>query len=274
MTTTVSQEYGSIERVIQAIDVLKKGGMIIITHDASRENEGDLIMPVETVTAKETNFMIRQAGGLICAPISKEYADRLDLHPMVVNNKDPYKTAFTVTIDLATTHTGISAFERTETLNALADESLSGADFNRPGHIFPLIAKDGGVLERRGHTEAAVDIVTLAGFKPAAVICEILKENGEMARQDDLKVYAKEHNLLLLSIQDLVNYRLMLEDEAVLMPLSSATLPTAFGEFDIYTFPNKNGGEPHIALVNKEHDHAETATVRIHSECLTGDVFS
>lgn len=274
MTTTVFQEYGSIERVIQAIDVLKKGGMIIITDDASRENEGDLIMPVETVTAKETNFMIRQAGGLICAPISKEYADRLDLHPMVVNNKDPYKTAFTVTIDLATTHTGISAFERTETLNALADESLSGADFNRPGHIFPLIAKDGGVLERRGHTEAAVDIVTLAGFKPAAVICEILKENGEMARQDDLKVYAKEHNLLLLSIQDLVNYRLMLEDEAVLMPLSSATLPTAFGEFDIYTFPNKNGGEPHIALVNKEHDHAETATVRIHSECLTGDVFS
>src|SRR5699024_4332323 len=178
MTTTVSQEYGSIERVIQAIDVLKKGGMIIITHDASRENEGDLIMPVETVTAKETNFMIRQAGGLICAPISKEYADRLDLHPMVVNNKDPYKTAFTVTIDLATTYAVIAAFDRTETLNSLADDSLSGADCNRAGDICPLSAKDGGVIERRGDAEAAVDIVTVAGFKIAAVICEILKEDG------------------------------------------------------------------------------------------------
>ncbi|MHC5225420.1 3,4-dihydroxy-2-butanone-4-phosphate synthase [Ignatzschineria sp. LJL83] len=272
--TTIFQEYGSIERVIQAIDFMKKGGMIIITDDASRENEGDLVMPAETITAKDTNFMIRQAGGLICAPISKEYADRLELKPMVVDNKDPYKTAFTVTIDLATTHTGISAFERTETLNALVDDSLSAKDFNRPGHIFPLIAKDGGVLERRGHTEASIDIVTLAGFKPAAVICEILKEDGEMARQNDLQTYAKEHQLPLISIQDIVNYRLMVEDKDVLMPLSNASLPTAFGEFQIYTFPNKNGGEPHIALVNKNHDSSKVATVRIHSECLTGDVFS
>ena len=272
--TTTFQEYGSIERVIQAIDFIKKGGMVIITDDASRENEGDLVMPAETITAKDTNFMIRQAGGLICAPISKEYADRLELKPMVVDNKDPYKTAFTVTIDLATTHTGISAFERTETLNALVDDSLSAKDFNRPGHIFPLIAKDGGVLERRGHTEASIDIVTLAGFKPAAVICEILKEDGEMARQNDLKAYAKEHQLPLISIQDIVNYRLMIEDKEILMPLSNASLPTAFGEFQIYTFPNKNGGEPHIALVNKDHDPSKVATVRIHSECLTGDVFS
>lgn len=272
--TTIFQEYGSIEKVRHAIEFMQKGGMIIVTDDASRENEGDLIMPAETVTAKETNFMIRHAGGLICAPISKAYADRLELSPMVIDNKDPYKTAFTVSIDLNTTHTGISAFERTETLNAMADESKTGKDFNKPGHIFPLIAKEGGVLVRRGHTEAAIDIVTLAGFKPAAVICEILKEDGEMARERDLVPYAKEHALPMISIQDIVNYRLMLEDESVLLPLSSATLPTTFGEFDIYTFPNKNGAEPHMALLNKNRDMTQPATVRLHSECLTGDVFS
>lgn len=276
---TIFQEVGSVAKVREAIEFMKKGGMIIVTDDASRENEGDLIMPAETVTPEDTNFMIRHAGGLICAPISQAYADRLALTPMVVDNRDPYKTAFTVSIDLATTHTGISAFERAETLNALADESKTGADFNRPGHIFPLIAKEGGVLERRGHTEAAVDIVTLAGFKPAAVICEILKENGEMARESDLIPYAKEHGLPIISIQDIVNYRLMLEDESLLMPLSEATLPTEYGTFKIYSFPNKNGGEPHMALCSAlqthqtEKNHQE-ATVRIHSECLTGDVFS
>lgn len=272
--TTVFQERGSIEKVRDSIEFMQQGGMIIVTDDASRENEGDLIMPAETVTVKETNFMIRHAGGLICAPISKAYADRLELAPMVVDNSDPYKTAFTVSIDLATTHTGISAFERTETLNAMADETLTGKDFNKPGHIFPLIAKDGGVLERRGHTEAAVDIVTLAGFKPAAVICEILKEDGEMAREKDLIPFAKAHNLPIISIQDIINYRLMLEDDAVLLPLSDALLPTTYGEFLIYTFPNKNGGEPHMALLNKKHDPSKPATVRLHSECLTGDVFS
>ncbi len=272
--TTIFQEVGSIEKVRQAIAFMQNGGMIIVTDDASRENEGDLIMPAQTITGRDTNFMIRHAGGLICAPISKAYADRLELSPMVVDNKDPYKTAFTVSIDLGTTHTGISAFERTETLNAMADETKTGKDFNRPGHIFPLIAKAGGVLERRGHTEAAVDIVTLAGFKPAAVICEILKEDGEMAREGDLIPYAKEHGLPIISIQDIVNYRLMLEDQSKLMPLSDAMLPTQFGEFHIYTFPNKNGGEPHIALLGKDHDASKPATVRIHSECLTGDVFS
>lgn len=272
--TTVFQERGSIEKVREALDFMKKGGMIIVTDDASRENEGDLIAPAETITAAQTNFMIRHAGGLICAPISKEYADRLELSPMIVDNSDPYKTAFTVTIDLNTTHTGISAFERTETLNAMADEGKTGKDFNKPGHIFPLIAKDGGVLVRRGHTEAAVDLVVMAGFKPAAVICEILKEDGEMAREKDLIPFAKQHGLPIISIQDIINYRLMVEDEAVLLPLSDAVLPTTYGDFLIYTFPNKNGGEPHIALLNKNHDASKPATVRLHSECLTGDVFS
>ena len=272
--TTVFQERGSIEKVRDAIEFMQKGGMIIVTDDASRENEGDIIMPAETVTAKETNFMIRHAGGLICAPISQAYADRLGLAPMVVDNSDPYKTAFTVSVDLSTTHTGISAFERTETLNAMADESMTGANFNKPGHIFPLIAKEGGVLVRRGHTEAAIDIVTLAGFKPAAVICEILKEDGEMAREKDLIPFAKKHQLPIISIQDIINYRLMVEDGSVLLPLSDAVLPTTYGEFLIYTFPNKNGGEPHIALLNRDHDMAKPATVRLHSECLTGDVFS
>lgn len=267
-------EYGSIEKVRRALAFMQQGGMIIVTDDASRENEGDLIMPAEIATPQDINFMIHKAGGLVCSPISKAYAERLGLAPMIVDNKDPFKTAFTVSVDLSTTHTGISAFERAETLNALADESKKPEDFNRPGHIFPLIAKEGGVLVRRGHTEAAIDLVTLAGFKPAAVICEILKDNGEMARESDLIPFAKEHQLPLITIQDLVNYRQMQEKIEALLPLSQSTLPTEFGDFLIYAFPNKNGGEPHIALLNKGRDSKAPATVRIHSECLTGDVFS
>lgn len=266
-------ELGSIEKVQMAIDALKRGEMIIIIDDASRENEGDLVMPAELITPEDTNFMIRHAGGLVCAPLSKSYADRLALEPMVVNNEDPYQTAFTVSVDHKSLHTGISAAERTVTLNELANENAVGEDFNRPGHIFPLIAKEGGVLERRGHTEASVDIVTLAGFKPVAVICEILKEDGEMAREKDLIPYAKQHDLILISIQDIVNYRLAKENKSALMPLSSAFLPTEHGDFTIYTFPNKSGGEPHVALVNRSRNFNAPATVRIHSECLTGDIF-
>ncbi len=267
-------ELGSIEKVQQAIDALKRGEMIIIIDDASRENEGDLVMPAELITPEDTNFMIRHAGGLICAPLLPKDAERLNLTPMVVNNEDPYQTAFTVSVDHKSLHTGISAAERAVTLNELANENAVGDDFNRPGHIFPLIAREGGVLERRGHTEASVDIVSLAGFKPVAVICEILKEDGEMAREKDLIPYAKRHGLLLISIQDIVNYRLAKENQSELLPLSSAFLPTRHGDFTIYTFPNKNGGEPHVALVNRHRNFNVPATVRIHSECLTGDVFS
>lgn len=266
-------ELGSIEKVQMAIDALKRGEMIIIIDDASRENEGDLVMPAELITPEDANFMIRHAGGLVCAPLSKAYADRLELAPMVVNNEDPYQTAFTVSVDHKSLHTGISAAERAVTLNELANEQATADDFNRPGHIFPLIGKDGGVIERRGHTEASIDIVTLAGFKPVAVICEILKEDGEMAREKDLIPYAEKHNLVLISIQDIVNYRLAKENRSALMPLSSAFLPTEHGDFTIYTFPNKSGGEPHVALVNRSRNFKAPATVRIHSECLTGDVF-
>ncbi len=264
---------GSVELVQQAIEELKQGRMVIIIDDASRENEGDLVMPAELATAQDTNFMIRHAGGLICAPMTQERAKVLNLEPMVKNNQDPYETAFTVSVDHKALHTGISAAERAYTLNELANDAADGGDFNRPGHIFPLIAKDGGVLERRGHTEASVDLVQLAGFKPVAVICEILKEDGEMAREADLIPYAKMHNLLLLSIQDIVNYREALEQKDALMPLSSAFLPTEYGRFRIYTFPNRDGGEPHIALTTEQYNPSQRSTVRIHSECLTGDTF-
>ena len=263
-----------IQRVEAAIEALQRGEIIIVMDDESRENEGDMIVAAEYCSDAHMNTMIRKAGGLVCVPVSREIAKRLDLNPMVVNNQDEYQTAFTVTVDYVTTHTGISAAERALTCRKLADISTKPVDFKRPGHIFPLIAKDGGVLVRRGHTEASVDLMDLAGLTKAAVICEILKEDGTMARHHDLVEISQKEKMCFITIQDIVDYREWLNMKAQgIEPISSAQLPTAYGNFTIYTFPNSEGSEPHIALRNENFDANKPLTMRIHSECLTGDIF-
>lgn len=256
--------------VEEAVEDLKKGKMIIIVDDEGRENEGDLVIPAEMATGENINFMIKYAKGLLCAPVEIDIAKRLSLDPMVANNTDNHETAFTVSVDYKDTTTGISAFERAETIRQLT-ESKEPKDFRRPGHIFPLIAKKGGVLERTGHTEASVDISKIAGFKGAAAICEIIKEDGTMARRDDLIIFAKEHNLKILTIETLKKYRM--ETEIIVEKVTEAKLPTEFGDFKIVGFVNKINGEEHVALVKGNPSKDEPTLVRLHSECLTGDVF-
>ncbi len=263
-----------VERVEAALEALKRGEIIIVMDDESRENEGDMIVAAEHCSDQHMNTMIRKAGGLVCAPLSREIARRLDLNPMVVNNQDEYQTAFTITVDYVSTHTGISAAERALTCRKLADGTTQPASFKRPGHIFPLIAKDGGVLVRRGHTEASVDLMQLAGLTKAAVICEILNEDGTMARHKELEALSEKEHMPFITIQDIVDYREWLAArEAGIQPISQAHLPTAYGNFTIYTFPNSEGQEPHVVLRNEQCDDSETLTMRIHSECLTGDIF-
>lgn len=256
--------------VEEAVEDLKKGKMIIIVDDEGRENEGDLVIPAEMATGENINFMIKYAKGLLCAPVEIDIAKRLSLDPMVANNTDNHETAFTVSVDYKDTTTGISAFERAETIRQLT-ESKEPKDFRRPGHIFPLIAKKGGVLERTGHTEASVDISKIAGFKGAAAICEIIKDDGTMARRDDLMIFAKEHDLKILTIETLKKYRM--ETEIIVEKVSEAKLPTEFGDFKIVGFVNKINGEEHVALVKGNPSKDEPTLVRLHSECLTGDVF-
>lgn len=256
--------------VEEAVADLKQGKMIIIVDDEGRENEGDLVIPAEMATGENINFMIKYAKGLLCAPVEIDIAKRLSLDPMVANNTDNHETAFTVSVDYKDTTTGISAFERAETIRQLT-ESKEPKDFRRPGHIFPLIAKKGGVLERTGHTEASVDISKIAGFKGAAAICEIIKEDGTMARRDDLIIFAKEHNLKILTIETLKKYRM--ETEIIVEKVTEAKLPTEFGDFKIVGFVNKINGEEHVALVKGNPSKDEPTLVRLHSECLTGDVF-
>ncbi|CDM68075.1 Riboflavin biosynthesis protein RibBA [Clostridium bornimense] len=256
--------------VKEAVADLKQGKMIIIVDDEGRENEGDLVIPAEMSTGENINFMIKYAKGLLCAPVEVDIAKRLSLDPMVANNTDNHETAFTVSVDYKDTTTGISAFERAETIRQLA-ESKDPKDFRRPGHIFPLIAKKGGVLERTGHTEASVDISKIAGFKGAAAICEIIKEDGTMARRDDLIIFAKEHNLKILTIETLKKYRM--ETEIIVEKVTETKLPTEFGDFKIVGFVNKINREEHVALVKGNPSKDEPTLVRLHSECLTGDVF-
>ena len=256
--------------VEEAVEDLKKGKMIIIVDDEGRENEGDLVIPAEMATGENINFMIKYAKGLLCSPVEMDIAKRLSLDPMVANNTDNHETAFTVSVDYKDTTTGISAFERAETIRQLT-ESKEPKDFRRPGHIFPLIAKKGGVLERTGHTEASVDISKIAGFKGAAAICEIIKEDGTMARRDDLIIFAKEHNLKILTIETIKKYRM--ETEIIVEKVTEAKLPTEFGDFKIVGFVNKINGEEHVALVKGNPSKDEPTLVRLHSECLTGDVF-
>ncbi|GAA0179805.1 bifunctional 3,4-dihydroxy-2-butanone-4-phosphate synthase/GTP cyclohydrolase II [Clostridium sediminicola] len=255
----------------EALEDLKKGKMIVAVDDEDRENEGDLIIPAQMATAKAVNFMAKYGRGLICLPIIGDRLDQLNMHPMVKNNTDAKETAFTVSVDHISNETGISAFERADTISKIIDMESRAEDFTRPGHIFPLRAKENGVLERTGHTEAAVDLARLCGFYPAGVICEIMNDDGTMARVPQLMEYVKEHDLKIITIADLVKYRL--ENETMILKEAEADMPTKYGEFKVVGFENKITKEHHVALVKGKITGDEPILMRIHSECLTGDVF-
>ncbi|MET3684982.1 3,4-dihydroxy 2-butanone 4-phosphate synthase/GTP cyclohydrolase II [Priestia megaterium] len=258
-------------KVEEAIEELKKGKVVIVCDDEDRENEGDFIALAEKTTPEVINFMATHGRGLICTPVNEEIADKLNLHPMVANNTDVHGTAFTVSIDHISSTTGISAYERSATVMALVNEATVASDFQRPGHIFPLIAKDGGVLQRAGHTEAAVDLAVLAGGKPAGVICEIMNEDGTMARVPDLTKIAEQFDLKMITIKDLIAYRR--KHDQLISREVEVSLPTAFGEFKAVGYTNKLDNKEHVALIKGDIDHNSPVLVRVHSECLTGDVF-
>lgn len=256
----------------EAIEDLKKGKVIIVCDDENRENEGDFVGLAEFATPEMINFMAMEGRGLICTPITNELARKLNLHPMVEKNTDHHETAFTVSIDHIDTTTGISAYERSLTIRKLLEEDSEADDFRRPGHVFPLVAKEGGVLRRAGHTEAAVDLAKLAGAKPAGVICEIMNKNGTMARVDDLQIIAKKFDLKMITIKDLIDYQLKNGSSLVKKEVETV-LPTEYGNFNIIGFSNHIDDKEHIALVKGEIKEDEPTLLRIHSECLTGDVF-
>ena len=255
----------------EALTDLKLGKMIIVVDDENRENEGDLLMLADKVTSESVNFMAKYGRGLICVPMQEDRLKELGLEQMIVDNTDSHQTAFTVSVDAVMTTTGISAFERAETILKLIDPSATKYDFKKPGHIFPLRAKSGGVLVRNGHTEAAVDLALLSGSYAAGVICEIMKDDGTMARVDDLFEFAKTHDLKMITIKDLVDYRK--NDEIIINRVSEAKLPTKYGEFTMIGYEHTISKEHHVALVKGAIDDGEPVLVRVHSECLTGDAF-
>jgi 3,4-dihydroxy 2-butanone 4-phosphate synthase/GTP cyclohydrolase II len=254
-----------------AIYDLMRGKLIIVVDDEDRENEGDLIVLADKASPEVINFMIREARGLVCVPITQERAEALDLQPMVSHNTDYHGTAFTVSVDHSSTTTGISAHERSLTVKGLIDPTAKAGDFRRPGHIFPLIAKKGGVLRRAGHTEAAVDLARMCGSVPAAVICEVIKEDGTMARLPDLEIFAEQHSLKLITIKDLIQYRN--EKEKLVKREVEVRMPTDFGTFQAIAYTNEVDHKEHVAFVKGKIDSSQPVLVRVHSECLTGDVF-
>lgn len=262
-----------LDSIEEAIEEIKQGNFVVVVDDEDRENEGDLIIAAECVTPEKINFMETHARGLICAPITAQRCEELDLPMMVTNNTSTHATPFTVSVDLLINGctTGISAYDRAETLNALANKKTKPQDLGRPGHIFPLRAHDKGVLSRIGHTEAAVDMARLAGRFPAASLIEIKKEDGEMARLDELVKFAKKYNLKIISIADLVKYRL--ERESLIEHGVEVNMPTAFGDFRLIPFKQKSNGLEHIALIKGTWDKEEPILVRVHSSCATGDIF-
>ncbi|WP_026961303.1 bifunctional 3,4-dihydroxy-2-butanone-4-phosphate synthase/GTP cyclohydrolase II [Alicyclobacillus herbarius] len=259
-----------LNRIEEAIADLREGRVVIVVDDEDRENEGDFVALGVKATPEIINFMITHGRGLVCVPITQDRALRLGFRAMVEQNTDAYGTAFTVSVDEAHTHTGISAFERAQTVAALVREDARPEDFRKPGHIFPLIAKEGGVLRRAGHTEAAVDLARLAGAAPVGVICEILNKDGTMARLPQLEELAAHHGLKIISIADLIAYRK--RSERLVERRASAKLPTTYGEFQAIVYTNQLDDKEHIALVMGEMD-GEPTLVRVHSECLTGDAF-
>ena len=259
-------KFDSVESVIEDI---RLGKMIIVTDDENRENEGDLVCAAELITPEKINFMITHARGLVCAPITEKRAK--DLGILRPPSTDHFKTAFTESVDALTGSTGISAADRANTVKTLISPEAKRDDFGIPGHIFPIAARPGGVLQRTGHTEAAVDLARLAGLAPAGVICEITKENGEMARMPDLMEFKEKHGLKITTIADLVAYRR--KTEQLISCEESVKLPTAYGDFQMYLYRSKTDNAEHLALVCGDVKNKENVLVRVHSECLTGDVF-
>ncbi len=261
-------EFGTVE---QALEDLRQGKVIIVTDDPDRENEGDFICAGEFATTENINFMATHGKGLICMPMSEEIGRRLGLEQMVQNNTDDNGTAFTVSIDHVDTGTGISAVERSYTAMKCADENAKPEDFKRPGHMFPLIARPGGVLMREGHTEATVDLMRFAGLKEVGICCEIMADDGNMMRTTELKQLAKEYHLTFITIRDLQQYRK--KREKLVECVAKADMPTKYGHFTAYGYRNKLNGEHHVALVKGDLGDGKDVLVRVHSECLTGDAF-
>ncbi len=257
--------------VKDAIEELKKGKLILVTDDEDRENEGDLICAAEFATTENVNFMASKAKGLICMPMSRETADRLNFYPMVQVNTDNHETAFTVSVDHKDTTTGISAAERGLTARMVVSEDSSADDFRRPGHMFPLVAREGGVLVRGGHTEATVDLLRLAGLKECGLCCEIMAEDGTMMRKEMLEEFADEYGLVMISIAQIKEYRKVFD--TIVECASIAKMPTKYGEFKVHCYVNKITGEHHVALVKGDIGDGKDVLCRVHSECLTGDVF-
>ncbi|NLF44506.1 MAG: bifunctional 3,4-dihydroxy-2-butanone-4-phosphate synthase/GTP cyclohydrolase II, partial [Syntrophomonadaceae bacterium] len=259
-----------LNTIEEAAADIKAGKMIIVVDDADRENEGDLVAAAEKVTPEIINFMVTHARGLVCVPIIGERLDELEIPPMVTDNTDNHETAFSVSIDHRSTATGISAFERAASIKALINGECKAEDFRRPGHIFPLRYKEGGVLRRAGHTEGSIDLARIAGFYPAAVICEIINDDGTMARLPELMEFAQKHDMKIISIADLIEYRR--RKEKLVELISTAELPTKWGEFTAYAYESLLDKKGHLALVKGEWEADEPILVRVHSECLTGDV--
>jgi len=261
-----------LNTIQEAIEAIQAGKTIIVVDDEDRENEGDFLTAARNATPETINFMVKYGRGLVCAPITQSRARELNLEPMVSHNTTSHETNFTVSVDLiAGCTTGISASDRSKTVLSLIDPATRAEDLGRPGHIFPLIAKDGGVLRRTGHTEAAIDMAVLAGFEPAGVICEIMKEDGEMARLPDLLVLAKELDLKIISIKDLIDHRL--STESLVTREVAVKMPTEWGDFDMIAFTQIDTGENHLALVKGTWEPGEPVLVRVHSSCVTGDIF-
>lgn len=262
-----------LNTIEEAIEDIKAGKVVIVVDDEDRENEGDFVTAARNATPGIINFMATHGRGLVCAPLTKERCEELKLHPMVGQNTAVYETNFTVSVDLQGygCTTGISASDRSKTIQALINPNTKPEELGRPGHIFPLIAMDGGVLRRTGHTEAAVDLARLAGFEPAGVLVEILKDDGEMARLPELMEVAKRFDLKIITIKDLIEYRL--KYDTLIKEEVTVHLPTEFGDFNMKAFTQKNTGEQHLAIYKGEWKENEPVLVRVHSSCVTGDIF-
>jgi len=258
--------------VEEAVEALSKGLAIIVVDDEDRENEGDFVALAEFATPEVINLMASEGRGLICVPLAEKLARQLQFGLMTDQNTDPYGTAFTISVDHKDTTTGISAFERSHTILQMINRDSTATDFKRPGHVFPLIAKDGGVLKRAGHTEAAVDLALLAGSSPAGVICEIMNDDGSMARLDDLMLIAKRLNIGILTIADLISYKR--KHEKLITREVEINLPTEYGDFKVVGYTETLTGKDHIALIKGDISEETPVLTRVHSECLTGDVFS
>lgn len=263
-----AERFNTVE---EAIVEIKTGHMVIVVDDEDRENEGDLIMAAEKITAEAINFMATYAKGLVCVPMNAERLEQLDIQPMVENNTESLETAFTVSVDGAATTTGISAFERAMTVQALINPESKPKDLKRPGHMFPLRAKEGGVLRRTGHTETTVDLAHLAGLYPSGVCCEIMNDDGSMARVPQLFEFARQHKLKIITVASLIEYRR--RTEKLIRRVVSVKLPTKYGDFQAFAYETILDQNCHMALVMGEIDPEEPVLTRVHSECLTGDVF-